>query len=432
MAKLKFDFEWIDPAAAKGPELRATWARLNITVDDESVTRLVDQTSRSVRNGVFMPLYPVAEWFVTRWWFLLYEVERRGSVDLQSYEDRHCLRHAGEGFALPCMSFTPTGPNVRMQWRPIQLEHQGIEFTESGSCYTEAIQFRDSVMELVNAVVKRLHEYDIADTLLQEELEAITRTDRDEEDFCGATAALGLDPYHIDSSDASRILSVAAELPPSVLPEFFNVADFSHLQNEAKQLLTGIAASRSNPSDLGVLKELRQQTRIEFGNTQPWTQGYGVARQLRQQLRMNGAKLNSIGALGDALHIDVSELSKSFSFVLSKTAALDAVVDVNNKNSPGFALAKKSEPATLFAFCRGLFEYLAAPDSHPLIVTRSRSERQKRNRAFAAEFLVPAEALREVLPEHDLTYEDVDDLAEQFGVSAAVIRHQIENHGLAS
>jgi Zn-dependent peptidase ImmA (M78 family) len=74
-----------------------------------------------------------------------------------------------------------------------------------------------------------------------------------------------------------------------------------------------------------------------------------------------------------------------------------------------------------------LFEYLVAAESQLLIVTRSHSERQKRNRAFAAEFLVPAKALRGALPRRVLTDEDVDDLAEEFGVSAAVIRHQVEN-----
>jgi hypothetical protein len=196
-------------------------------------------------------------------------------------------------------------------------------------------------------------------------------------------------------------------------------------------ILNGISVTRSNQADLEGLKGLRHEAQIELPNTLPWAQGYEFARQLRHQLGMNGAKLNSIGALGTALHLDPKELSKSVSFVLSKEAALDAVVDVNDKNSPGFALASRSEPATLFALCRALFEYLTAPDRQTLIVTRSRSERQKRNRAFAAEFLVPATALQDVLPAHDLTYEDIDDLADQFGVSAAVIRHQIENHGLA-
>src|SRR6266700_402811 len=106
MSELKFDFEWIDPGAAKGEELRATWSRFNMSIDGEPLTRVVDGSSRSVRTGVFTPLYPIAEWFVTRWWFLLSEVEKRRSADGRYYEDRHNLRRGSEGFALPAVSFT--------------------------------------------------------------------------------------------------------------------------------------------------------------------------------------------------------------------------------------------------------------------------------------------------------------------------------------
>lgn len=170
-----------------------------------------------------------------------------------------------------------------------------------------------------------------------------------------------------------------------------------------------------------------------FPEGRPWAQGYDVARTLRRQLGMDGIKLNSMSMLGSALQVDAAELEKAVSIVLGRDAPLDALVDVNeSSNSPGFALAPRSEPAKLFALCRALFEYLVAPEKQPVIVTRSRSERQKRNRAFAAEFLVPASTLRDALPRQVLTDEDVDDLAEQFGVSAAVIRHQIENHALAT
>jgi len=52
MASIDFDFEWIDPAEAKGPELRATWAQLRVLVDGHVVTRAIDSTSRGVRTNI--------------------------------------------------------------------------------------------------------------------------------------------------------------------------------------------------------------------------------------------------------------------------------------------------------------------------------------------------------------------------------------------
>jgi hypothetical protein len=74
MPDLALDFEWVDPGGARGPELRATWARLEVVAAGEVITGVLDQNTRSVRHGLFLPLYPVAEWIASNRWRLLYEV----------------------------------------------------------------------------------------------------------------------------------------------------------------------------------------------------------------------------------------------------------------------------------------------------------------------------------------------------------------------
>ena len=56
MSDLTLNFEWIDPAEARGTELRATWARLEILLGGIAITRLIDFESRGIRNSVFLPL----------------------------------------------------------------------------------------------------------------------------------------------------------------------------------------------------------------------------------------------------------------------------------------------------------------------------------------------------------------------------------------
>ena len=65
------------------------------------------------------------------------------------------------------------------------------------------------------------------------------------------------------------------------------------------------------------------------------------------------------------------------------------------------------------------------------LVTRGATRRQQTNRAFAAEFLAPSRSLRERITYSTVDDEQVDDLAEEFGVSTQVIRNQIENHRIA-
>jgi Zn-dependent peptidase ImmA (M78 family) len=64
-------------------------------------------------------------------------------------------------------------------------------------------------------------------------------------------------------------------------------------------------------------------------------------------------------------------------------------------------------------------------------VTRTGTEHQQRNRAFAAEFLAPAESIRDRIGGDRVAEEDVEELAQEFQVSELVIRHQIQNDKLA-
>lgn len=60
------------------------------------------------------------------------------------------------------------------------------------------------------------------------------------------------------------------------------------------------------------------------------------------------------------------------------------------------------------------------------------TQRQKRNRAFAAELLAPAEAIEKRIGSNLVNFEDVEEIGREFCVSSYVIAHQIENHGLGT
>ena len=67
----------------------------------------------------------------------------------------------------------------------------------------------------------------------------------------------------------------------------------------------------------------------------------------------------------------------------------------------------------------------------PSLVIDTNTERQKRNRAFAAEFLAPAEQIKRRLAGKETTREEMDEIAYTMGVSSYVVAHQVQNHGLA-
>jgi Zn-dependent peptidase ImmA (M78 family) len=65
-----------------------------------------------------------------------------------------------------------------------------------------------------------------------------------------------------------------------------------------------------------------------------------------------------------------------------------------------------------------------------LLITKSQTERQQCNRAFAAEFLSPSHLLSKRISGSVIDREEVENLATEFSVSSFVIEHQLKNHKL--
>jgi len=431
MATPSFEFEWIDPGEAHGAELRATWAQLRLLIDQNQLTRLIDGTSRSVRSHVFLPLYPLAEWITTNRWSLLYEVESPRRSELNDYSRRHSLRHAGEGFALPALSIIPGGELVALKWSSTLLPMQQLEFTEDGIAFVSVEDFRGAMTLFIDAVIRRLEEAGISGTLLQEEWAAISAAGKDEIEFCASAAALGLEPYAVKEEQQRCILDAAQRVDPGLRREFFAIADVAKLPEQTRYLAQVLGRAKANTSDLHSLQALQSLHLGQgIGPSQPWDEGYEFARLLRSHLNLDGRELPDFAALAKALGTRDEDLRRAISEIDGRML-FDAAVDVNPNRSPGFAVAGKRESSTRFALCRALYEYLSHRVLGPSLITGAHSDRQKRNRAFAAEFLAPASGLAKAIGSNLVGAEEIDELAERFGVSPLVIEHQVSNHHLA-
>lgn len=439
MPELALDFEWVDPGGARGPELRATWARLEVVAAGKVITRVLDQNTRSVRDGLFLPLYPVAEWIASNWWRLLYEVRSPNAPETNGYASHHCLAEAGEGFALPALFLEPQGEKLRLSWSGRKLEKVPLEFLESGVSFLNREVVQIGLMEFVDAVVGRLEDEGVQDTFLQEEWRAIKNLASDEEEFCRIAAALGLDPFQLPEEMVDKVIEAAEKVPPGVQDEFFASADLSALAEEAEVLRKTVEAISEAHEGLEPLRELRARFLASGGaaaaaghplGLPPWQQGYEAARALRSDLGLDGSPLPSFPSIASALGIAGVALEREIRSEAG-LVTVDGVVALDREERPGFAMKPATERARRFTLCREIFEYLAVPGGAPAIVTRGATYRQQRNRAFAAELLLPSAALRARFPEGRVTLEEANEIADEFAVSWAVVKHQLENHRIA-
>ncbi len=432
MSGLQFEFAWESPQAAGGAELRATWAHLVITINGIPVTQVHDYNARSVRNGIYLPLYPLTEWFAMSWWPLLFELETPRREVHSDYPRRHSLRFSREGFALPDLTIRPVGNNkISLEWKSSDLPMCGVRFLQQGSALLSRAEVQEAMTILINGVVKRLECEGIAQAPLVEEWRTIDSADKEEREFCRTAAALGLDPYNLSKEMAGSIIRANDMLPAGVAPEFFPAAEAHLLEDEATSLLSGIRAGSEQSADLLSLKKLKQESPKFDPSRAPWQEGYAFARTLRKNLGLNDRIAASLDDVGAFLGVDPVALRAALPLSGRVPTYCDALVTENNLRSPGFIISKRRNSSRSFTFCRGIFEYLTSASSTPLLITGTQSEHQKRNRAFAAEFLAPAELLRKRLTSEAITTEDVDELACEFHVSPYVIAHQLDNHRLA-
>lgn len=435
MSTIELLYDWLPAEGARGPELEATWARLAIRVDGSRITRVLDERSKTTRDHVYLPLYPLAEWLATHWWVLLHEVETPWKAGDRAFSLRHSLADAREGYALPALRILSQGDSVRLAWQQEVLPFHGLELLTHGQVDVPISTFRTAIADFVRAVIGRLRELGVEGTLLEEEWNAIEGADPEEREFCESTAALGLDPYALDDDRRREIVTIGNELPAGVRTEFFSVAHAGCLGEESKQLLASLKIGSANAADLRVLKELRSEVRSLPALRSPepaWEKGYSVARVLRQRLGLEHRPVPSLPALSEALGSTPAELARAIHEQPLPTAAFDGVIGVNGKGSPGFVIASRREQSRRFNLCRGVCEFLTAETPDAALLTSARSDRQAMNRAFAAELLAPAGGLRARISGSNVSTDEVDDLATEFGVSPLVIDHQIENHKIAT
>ena len=222
MKEVRIDYGWQAFKGRDEPAINATFANLRISVGGRVVTRILDRTAKTIREQITIPLYPLAEWIVAHWWLLLEESEVPGrGIARESFQHRHSLQSASEGFPLPDLRVLPEGPVVRMEWRPYRSPYATVEFLDRGAAEVLASQARQEFSKLIEAVVRRLDNEGVTDTWLQTEWRAIDETSPEEAEFCRAVAALGLDPYEIDRETAEELTSLWDSLPGQLATTYF-------------------------------------------------------------------------------------------------------------------------------------------------------------------------------------------------------------------
>ena len=254
---------------------------------------------------------------------------------------------------------------------------------------------------------------------------------KEELKFCETAAALGLDPYNLDVSKSDEIIQLAGQLG-ELVDEAVQVVNPKNLIEQSSVIVEAAKESRGNSLSLNTLRSSVPDFGLGITSGAPWRVGRDCARDLRRDLGLDGQPIPTMSQLAAALGENESLVDEATRPVqlLAQTPMVDGLITVNDDQSTSFALRQFNDQGRRFSFCRALSEVLSYPWSDALI-TDSHSERQRRNRAFAAEFLAPSFSLQRRINSQVVDDEEIDDLSQEFGVSWYVIKNQIENNQIA-
>ncbi len=432
MPKFSFEIDWVDAERISGPELSATWASLRIRAGDSIMTRVLDERAKTVRDFVHVPLYPLAEWLAANWWFLTHEFKNPAKESDPDFHRRHTLGASREGYAFPNLEVVPSGTRTRLAWESAPSPWTRVQFLDRGEIWVDSGGFRETCADFVDQVIRRLASLGVDETFLQEEWNAIQTADQEESKFCGTAAGLGWDPYALDDEKRDGVFLLAEKLG-ELLDEAVPALDTEDLSAGWSAIVSAVGKAKLDGLPLQRLGPLCAEAGLQArAGLNPWDVGYDLARRLRESLDLDGEPLPTMTRMAEALGEDPKLLEKVTLSVAFFAGAplIDGVVTRNDDQSPVFAFRRLGEHGRRFHFCRALAEVLVSPGTDTLI-TRAYSERQQRNRAFAAEFLAPSSGLKNRISRSVVDGDTIDELAVDFGVSSRVIEHQVVNHQIA-
>ena len=417
---VRFRFGWVDAGPSSDILAQFTMATLSVEAGGATVTSVLDRGNRIYSNEVVVPLFSVAEWLVTNWWHIWYEIEDTGE-QRPDFASRHNLAFAADGFVLPSLTMAAASGRMQLRWVPYKPQHARIEFVDEGSESVPRDELETELRNLIDAVIERLHgRPDTAPAAgnLARDWNAVNGLDADEIEFSRAAALLGIDPFDVPDQVAAAIVAFWERADPSVRDDALATATEDSLVRVADWLDGAIDALTATPHATD-WPDIRQALPA-MATAEPWERGYALARATRDRIGGNGGRIDF------QRH---GPLAISHRRTDPPSRRIDGLVAAD---SPACVTAQRGASGTRFLTARALGEYLGRSVAGPGLLTSLSTDSQAQSRAFAAEFLAPAKALRQRLAGNAVEPERADDLAQEFGVSSQLIRHQIENHNLAT
>jgi len=417
MSNLDFSMDWLS-AGSTDPVFRDTSAQLAICLDNVCLTRNEDLWSRTVRDSILVSVYPLASWLAGSWWRLNNEPLPATRPPL-AWRMAHELGAANHGFVWPRILFVPDGETMSIWAEPIATPGQSVNYT-TGLETVKTLsmnEFQRATDGLVENVLSRLEAVGQGQTELAS-LWALVKEDRNNTETTRVRqleAQMGFDPEECLPAIIEEALRMQATTGQAAMSELAPVF------GEAIDKIVGLQEQSGLQGHPQVTS-----ADIDMFTTwaRPWEQGVAAAKRLRERLD------NSTAPISDNTLLDLLGVSQNEAALWSPAKNPVAIAKPNHGGHWSLIPRKPHPIAKRFEWARFIGDVLSQPVGSDgwLVSSDLATARQKRQRAFAAEFLCPIDALVDVL-KGDYSESAQEEAAEHFKVSEKTVGSLLANHG---
>ena len=434
---IRLGMEWQDASGVRDAVLSRTWCRLVIEAGGQLVTEAVHDPSQSLRGGVYGSAFPLCQWIVENWWFLLNEPyrfpARYGSRELaktprdREWVQRHSLLAAREGYSLPDLTLHRDERQVVARWTPDSPApaHALLRFTGGGETHMAVADAERGLADAVQAVLDRLDGVRAPEVEnLREDWAAVAGATEQERKLCEWAARLGIDPFdEVEFTDElEAVLSgLIADLDAPTRDDLLDAAHPRSLCSDMEWLrqAEALAAGAGEGDSSAVACDLNASTAHR--------RGYECAAALRRHFRQGNGH-DPIDDLDETLvRLGWAQIP-SQTLDIDPESPLEAAVTQSEKGGTVAIIGDAGTVGNRFRLARTVFlhHFTDSGRAHRRIATEAHTWEQRASRAFAAELLAPAAGISRGLGGR-VSPSQIDRLADRYGVSSWAIRHQIDN-----
>ena len=419
--------EWLE-GSDRDPVENAAFAQIVVVAAQQITTEVEDLFARTIRPGLRASAYDLAVWLAENWWRLRWEPE----ANSDDWRLSHVLAAVGGGFAWPDICFASDGVHVMVGARKTHGgENVPVRYIRDIDVQISAAAFEEGVDKFIERVLARLSSVGTADTdlgILWQQL----RQERGDKNICDQRrleALLGFDPGEAPNDLITSLKKTTAEAGRSAVDEIA-AAEKQNASVTLRDIL-----ERTRASDVSIRVEsasniLRGYSDQASPTELPWQRATRAARLARDVWGVKPGPVSN-GKLSELMSVPVEFLQYTSSNGLPVAAGHRTNLDADDVN---VVMRAKVQTGRRFEIMRLVADHIVAVSDDLLLpATTEKTDRQKFQRAFAQEFLLPSEELgeemRSLSNSDNISDHDTEDIAQHYDVSPLLVNTVLVNRG---